>query len=132
MTNLPSALKLQLVCFPGIPRELVCDSLLGRPRVLILENRRLAIFDPVHGLSHPSGKATLAIVTRSLCLAEHAKGRAQLGSSMHNMCSEQGGEAHDAASSANCCSRRAVLACPCGYCWPFHPRSRSSVHFNND
>ena len=60
-----SALKLQLVTFPGISRPLVCDTSLGRPRVLVPENRRRTIFEAVHKLAHPSGKATLLIVARS-------------------------------------------------------------------
>ena len=61
----PSALKLQLISFPGVSREIVCDISLGRPRVLVPESRRHSIFDAVHGLAHPSGRATLSIVARS-------------------------------------------------------------------
>ena len=60
-----SALKLKLVRFPGIHQEIVCDTSLDRPRVLVPEGRRRPIFDAVHNLAHPSGKATLAIVAKS-------------------------------------------------------------------
>ena len=63
--ELPSALKLQLVRFPGVNQEVVCDTSQGRPRVLVPESRRQTIFNAVHGLAHPSGKATLAIVSRT-------------------------------------------------------------------
>ena len=60
-----SALRLQLVNFPGVDREVVCDTSLGRPRVLVLETHRRAIFDAIHQLAHPSGKATLGIIAQS-------------------------------------------------------------------
>ena len=60
-----SSLKLQLVRFPGVEKKLVCDISLGRPRVLVPECSRRKIFNAIHSLSHPSGRATLAIVARS-------------------------------------------------------------------
>ena len=44
---------------------MVCDTSLGRPRVLVPEARRRSIFNAIHDLAHPSGKATLAIIARS-------------------------------------------------------------------
>ena len=60
-----SLLQLKYVNFPGVDRPLVCDTSLGRPRVLVPTERRRSIFDAIHGLAHPSGKATLAIVART-------------------------------------------------------------------
>ena len=60
-----SSLELRLVRFPGVDQEVVCDTPLGRPRVLVPQCRHQAIFDAIHGLAHPSGRATLAIVARS-------------------------------------------------------------------
>ena len=59
------AFRLAHVRFPGVEQEVVCDTSLGRPRVLVPEGRRRAIFEAIHRLAHPSGKATMAIVARS-------------------------------------------------------------------
>ena len=59
-----TSLKLALVWFPGIDRELVCDTSLDRPRALVPDSRRRGIFDAIHGLAHPSGRATLAILSK--------------------------------------------------------------------
>ena len=59
-----SSLRLQQVRFQGVDSAVVCDTSQGRPWVLVPEGRRKKIFDALHGLAHPSGKATLAIVSR--------------------------------------------------------------------
>ena len=59
-----SSLKLAEVKFPGVDRPLVCDTSLEKPRVLVPERRHRRIFDAVHGLAHPSGRATLAIISK--------------------------------------------------------------------
>ena len=64
-TEPASSLVLRQVQFPGVDRRVVCDTSLGRPRVLVSESRQRAIFDAVHNLAYPSGRATLAIVSRS-------------------------------------------------------------------
>ena len=60
-----SSLVLENVTFPGVDRPVVCDTSLGIPRVLVPATRRQAIFDAIHGLAHPSGKSTLAMVAKS-------------------------------------------------------------------
>ena len=61
-----SSLKLEPVQFPGIDSRVVCDtSLEGKPRVLVSEGRRRQVFDAVHSLAHPSGRVTLAMLSRS-------------------------------------------------------------------
>ena len=60
-----TALKLQLVRFPGVNKEVVCDVSLGRLRVLVPETRCRQVFEALHGLVHPSGRATLGIISRS-------------------------------------------------------------------
>ena len=61
----PSSLRLARITFPGVDRKLVCDTCLGRPRVLVPERWRSSIFEAIHGLAHPSGRATLAIVAKA-------------------------------------------------------------------
>ena len=60
-----SSLKLKHVKFPGVDQPVVCDTSTWKPRVLVPAARRRQIFDTVHNLAHPSGKATLAIMSRS-------------------------------------------------------------------
>ena len=60
-----SSLKLVRVDFPGVENPVVCDTSLGRPRVLVLERRRRAIFEAIHELAHASGRSTLAIIAKS-------------------------------------------------------------------
>ena len=60
-----SSLKLSLVDFPGVERSVVCDTSLGRPRVPLPKGRRRSVFEAVHSLAHPSGKAMLSIISRS-------------------------------------------------------------------
>ena len=57
-----SSLKLENVRFPGIDHPIICDTLQGRPRVLVPEAWRCFIFNAIHD---PSGKATLSIIARS-------------------------------------------------------------------
>ena len=60
-----SSLQLREIRFPGINGPVVCDVSRGRPRVLVPEGRRREVFDAIHGLAHPSGRATLSIVART-------------------------------------------------------------------
>ena len=60
-----SSLRLEAVRFPRIDSSVVCDTSLGRPRVLVPETRRCPIFDAFHNLYHPSGRTTLAIVAKT-------------------------------------------------------------------
>ena len=60
-----SSLKLEEVRFPGVDRTVVCDTSLNRPRILVPEGRRRAVFDGVNRLAHPTGKATLVIIAKS-------------------------------------------------------------------
>ena len=43
---------------------LLCDVSTGRPRPLVPASRRQAIFQIIHGLSHPSGRATAKLMTQ--------------------------------------------------------------------
>ena len=61
----PSSLRLEQVRFPGVDPPVVCDTSLGRPRVLVPETRRHSIFDAIHNLAHPSGRTTLAIIAKT-------------------------------------------------------------------
>ena len=60
-----SSLRLESVRFPGVDSTVVCDTSLGRPRMLVPESRRRSIFDAIHGLAHPSGRTTLAIIAKT-------------------------------------------------------------------
>ena len=60
-----SSLRLEAVRFPGVDPLVVCDTSLGKPRVLVPEARRRAIFDAVHNLAHPSGRTTQAIIAKT-------------------------------------------------------------------
>ena len=60
-----TSLVLEPVTFPGVGRSLVCDTSIGVPRVLVPLSWRRKIFDAVHNLSHPSGRATLSIIART-------------------------------------------------------------------
>ena len=60
-----SSLKLEEIKFPGIESTVVCDTSLGRPRILVPEGSRRQIFEAVRNLSHLSGRASLAIISRS-------------------------------------------------------------------
>ena len=65
MEETASSLQLEEVRFPGVDQPVVCNTSLGRPRVLVPEARKRSIFDAVQGLAHPSGKTTLAILSRA-------------------------------------------------------------------
>ena len=60
-----SSLRLESIRFPGVDTPVVCDTSLGRPRVLVPEARRRPIFDAVHNLAHPSGRTTQAIIAKT-------------------------------------------------------------------
>ena len=64
-TEQASSLKLEHMKSPGVDQPVVCDTSIGKPRVLVPVARRRQIFDAVHNLAHPSGKVTLAIVSKS-------------------------------------------------------------------
>ena len=59
-----SSLRLARVRFLGVETSLVCDTSQGRPRILVPGDWRWPIFDAVHGLAHPYGRAMLMIVSR--------------------------------------------------------------------
>ena len=46
------------------PQRLLCDFSLGYPRVLVPAHLRRRVFDSVHGLAHPSGRTTKALISR--------------------------------------------------------------------
>ena len=51
--------------FPGIDQPIVCDTSVGRPRVLVPASRSHRIFEAIHDLAHLSGKATLSMISRA-------------------------------------------------------------------
>ena len=63
--NNKTSLVLKRLRFPGCEREVWCDTSQGRPRFLVPFGWRKRIFEAVHGLSHPSGRSTLAIISRT-------------------------------------------------------------------
>ena len=60
-----TSLDLRKVNFPGIRNGLWCDVSQGRPRIVVPQSWRQTVFRALHGLSHPSGKTTLASLSRS-------------------------------------------------------------------
>ena len=60
-----SSLRLREVQFPGIDIPVICDDSLGRLRILVPDKQRHGVFDAVHRLAHPSGKVTLAIISKA-------------------------------------------------------------------
>ena len=64
-----SSLVLKNVQFSGVPGQVVCDTSLGRPRILVSTAWRRAVFDAIHSLAHPSGRTMLAIVARTYAWA---------------------------------------------------------------
>ena len=46
------------------PQGVLCDFSLGYPRVLVPAHLRRQVFDSVHGLAHPSGRTTKALLSR--------------------------------------------------------------------
>ena len=63
--RVPHSLDLRLMSIPGCKRRVWCDISQGRIRFLVPATWRERIFKAIHGLSHPSGRATLAIIARS-------------------------------------------------------------------
>ena len=64
-TEKSTSLVLQRLQMPGCSRKVWCDTSPARPRYLVPQDWRMKIFEAVHNLSHPSGKATLAIISRT-------------------------------------------------------------------
>ena len=60
-----TSLAVRKMRFPGMTKDLWCDTSLGRPRILVPETWRKKVFTAIHNLAHPSGKSTLHIVLRS-------------------------------------------------------------------
>ena len=61
----PSSLRLQGVRFPGVDVPVICDVSSSRTRVLVPDVHRRSIFDAIHSLAHPSGRSTLAMVSKT-------------------------------------------------------------------
>ena len=61
----PNSLVLKRISVPGCVRKIWCDASQARLRFLVPHSWRQRIFEEIHGLSHPSGKTTLAIISRS-------------------------------------------------------------------
>ena len=60
-----TSLCLEKISFPEVEEQVVCDMSHGHSRVLVPGSRHRQIYEAVHGLAHPSGKVTLAMVARS-------------------------------------------------------------------
>ena len=60
-----TSLVLQQLQMPGCSRKVWCDISQSRPRFLVPQGWRKRIFEAVHNLSHPSGRATLAIISKT-------------------------------------------------------------------
>ena len=60
-----TSLEVRCLDFPGVRRQLWCDVSLGRPRIIVPKAWQRLVFRALHGLSHPSGKTTLASLSRS-------------------------------------------------------------------
>ncbi|XP_066980121.1 uncharacterized protein [Macrobrachium rosenbergii] len=58
-----TALKWKDVPLANSDTTLLCDTSTGRPRPLVPAWKRKHMFDIVHGLSHPSGRATACLMT---------------------------------------------------------------------
>ena len=61
----PSSLVLRQIRVMGCHRKLWCDTSQGRLRFLVPQTWRQKIFSSIHELGHPSGRATLAIISRN-------------------------------------------------------------------
>ena len=59
------SLVLRKVSFPGVATKIKCDVSTSRPRIFVPRAWRLRIFLAIHNLSHPSGRTTLALISRS-------------------------------------------------------------------
>ena len=60
-----TSLVLQHLKMPGCSREVWCDTSQSRPRFFAPQSWRKRILEAVHNLSHPSGRATLAIISKT-------------------------------------------------------------------
>ena len=61
----PSSLTLSRMRVPGCSRHIWCDTSQKRLRFLVPLSWRHKVFTAIHDLSHPSGRATLAIIARN-------------------------------------------------------------------
>ena len=64
-TGSETSLRVASVPFPGVRQHLLCDTSQGRPRIIVPAVWRQLVFRAVHGLAHPSGKTTLAMLLKS-------------------------------------------------------------------
>ena len=58
-----SGLALQDIQFGPTNTTLLCDISTGQPRPIVPANFRKQVFDVIHGLSHPSIRATQKLIT---------------------------------------------------------------------
>ena len=59
-----TGLTLQHIVLPGGASPILCDTSMGSPRIYVPETWRKAIYNKVHNLSHPSGRATKLLITK--------------------------------------------------------------------
>ena len=59
-----TGLTLRHIVLPGCASPILCDTLMGSPRIYVPETWRKVIYHKVHDLSHPSGRATKLLITK--------------------------------------------------------------------
>ena len=64
VTRPDTSLVLQQLNIPGCTRKVWCDTSLSRVRFWVPPGWQRKVFRAVHDLSHPSGRTTLAILSR--------------------------------------------------------------------
>ena len=60
-----NSLELRPLQIPGCARKVWCDTSQSRVRFLMPDSWKQRVFKAIHGLSHPSGRAMLAILSRT-------------------------------------------------------------------
>lgn len=80
-----SSLKIADVCFANTGVTLMCDVSSGHTRPVVPVQWRRAVFDKVHGLSHPGQKSFTETGLVKVCVAWIEKGCSKLGFSVCGM-----------------------------------------------
>ena len=108
-----SSLKLEEARFSRIDRPVLCDTSLGRLRVLVPESRQRQIFDAIHGLAHPSGKVTLAIISRAYAWRNMGARHPAMGKAVPGLQRKQGGDPREASGTTDSGADSEIR--PCAY-----------------
>ena len=107
-----SSLRLKTVRFPGVDLPVVCDTSLGRPRVLVPDGSSPTY---LHGDTRPRAPFRQGHPRHHrpvVCLAQYAPRRPPLVETVPGLCGEQGRQAHDPACPANPRTRRTFRSRP--------------------